>query len=156
MIPTRLVQQIEDHWEAVHARFLRMLRAQPELVQINRLPESELQDISRRLLRNLSRYLSAGASTEISLIYERVGRENHLHGRPLSETIRGLQLLKAAAVGFVRDQGIFDTSVDLYAEEELEHALGHFFDLLIYHIALGYEQAATLPAVHPHTAAASH
>lgn len=146
MIPVKLVQQIEDHWEAVHARFLRMLRAEPELVHLPIQPESELQESSRRLLRNLSRYLAAGKSTEIALIYERIGRERHLMGMPLSETLRGLQLLKDAALGFIRDQGVFDTTVDLYAEEELEHALGRFFDMLVYHIARGYEQAATLPA----------
>jgi hypothetical protein len=32
-------------------------------------------------------------------------------------------------------------SVGLYAEEEMEHRLGQFFDRLIIHLARGYEAA---------------
>jgi len=34
------------------------------------------------------------------------------------------------------------TSVDVYAEEELQHQLGRFFDLMMYYLARGYEHAA--------------
>jgi hypothetical protein len=59
----------------------------------------------------------------------------------LSECIRGVQLLKEAAIGYLRDQGLFDTSVDIYAEEELEHQIGIFFDALVVNLAVGYEKA---------------
>jgi hypothetical protein len=40
----------------------------------------------------------------------------------------------------------------LYAEEELENQLGRFFDLLVFHLARGYETASDSAA---HAATAS-
>jgi hypothetical protein len=31
--------------------------------------------------------------------------------------------------------------MQLYAEEELEHRVGRFFDILVYHLVKGYESA---------------
>jgi hypothetical protein len=42
---------------------------------------------------------------------------------------------------FVRNQGIGDSPVAIYAEEELEHCVGRFFDSMVYHMTLGYEDA---------------
>jgi hypothetical protein len=35
--------------------------------------------------------------------------------------------------------------MDLYAEEELEHGVGQFFDNAIYHLIRGYQQAQPAP-----------
>jgi hypothetical protein len=52
---------------------------------------------------------------------------------------------------FVQEQGLRNDSVefyvelysyvDLYAEEELEHRVGRFFDDLVVHLVRGYEAA---------------
>ena len=42
-------------------------------------------------------------------------------------------------IDFVKEQGIRKDSVELYAEEELEHRVGRFFDDLVIHLVLGYE-----------------
>jgi hypothetical protein len=31
--------------------------------------------------------------------------------------------------------------IELYAEEELEHRVGRFFDFMLYHVVRGYEAA---------------
>jgi hypothetical protein len=49
--------------------------------------------------------------------------------------------MKSTVIDFIEEQGIPRDSIGLYAEEELEHRLGKFFDQLIIHLVLGYEGA---------------
>lgn len=140
MVSVKLIHQIEDHWEAVSLRWIRLLRGAHGLGYLNRLPESEATETCRRLLHNLGHWLASSSQEEIAAFYEQAGRERRREGMPLSEALRAIQLNKQATVSYIRDQGAFDTSVDLYAEEELEHDLSRFFDLLMYHMARGYEQ----------------
>jgi len=139
MMSARLVHQIEDHWEAVAIRFLRLVRNCTRVPHLNRLPESEAIETCRRLLRNLGQWLDSSADETVRDQYEHAGRQRCREGMPLSEAIRGVQLMREAAVSYIRDQGMMAEAVDLYAEEELEHELSAFFDLLIFHLARGYE-----------------
>jgi hypothetical protein len=142
MVSAKLIHQIEDHWEAISGRFLRLLRSSHGLSHISQLPESEITETCRRLLHNLGNYLvSAHHEDELALHYEKVGRDRYHAGVPLSQALRTVQLMKDATLDFTRDEMVVQSGVDLYAEEELEHRLGRFFDLLIYHLARGYEEA---------------
>ncbi|HNY42158.1 MAG TPA: hypothetical protein PKJ41_17270 [Bryobacteraceae bacterium] len=140
MVSPKLIQLLETHWEAVSARFFRLLNNEPGLVHLKKLPESELSHICRRLVSNIGQYLMSKPGVGVSIEFERVGRERFQEGVVLSEAIRGVQLLKEAAISYLRDQELFDTSVDIYAEEELEHQIGIFFDLLVVNLACGYEK----------------
>jgi hypothetical protein len=141
MVSAKLVHQIEDHWEAVSGRFLRLLRGNQSLPHVCRLPESEVKETCRRILHRLGHWLVSSSEEEIALHYERVGADRHAQQMPLSEAIRAMQIMKDATLDYVQDEFFVQSSVDLYAEEELEHQLGRFFDLLIYHLARGYEEA---------------
>jgi hypothetical protein len=145
MISAKLVHRIEDHWEQVSARFFRLMRSSQDMPHFARLPESELTEVCRRVLRNLGNWLVSGSESDIAWIFERIGAERHRSGIPLSEAIRVVQLLKDATVSFIQDEGPVDNSVQLYAEEELENQLGRFFDLLVFHLARGYESNALPP-----------
>jgi hypothetical protein len=118
-----------------------------------RLPESELTEVCRRVLRNLGNWLVSGSESDIAWIFERIGAERHRGGIPLSEAIRVVQLLKDATISFIQDEGPVENSVELYAEEELENQLGRFFDLLVFHLARGYENPSGAP---PRAMAESH
>lgn len=146
MVSAKLVRHIEEHWQAVGQRWLRLLRAQKDLPYISRMPESEVDEVCGRLLRNLGRWLVSNSDHELARRYEEIGRLRFRERMPLSEAVRGIQLLREAAIGYIRDQGFFDSSLDLYAEEELEHDLSRFFDLLSYHLVRGYEHASALIA----------
>ncbi|GIU76701.1 MAG: hypothetical protein KatS3mg004_3788 [Bryobacteraceae bacterium] len=141
MVSAKLVHQMEDHWEAITARFLRRLRQHSGLPHISRMPESELTETCRKLLKRLGHWLISCSEEEIANLYEKVGHDRYVQGIPLSESIRAVQLLKEACLDYIRDEAFVQTSVDLYAEEELELQLGRFFDLLIFYLARGYERA---------------
>ena len=153
MISTKLVHRIEDHWEQVSARFFRVIRSSQDMPHFARLPESELTEVCRRVLRNLGNWLVSGSEYDIAWIFERIGAERHRGGIPLSEAIRVVQLLKDATISFIQDEGPVENSVELYAEEELENQLGRFFDLLVFHLARGYENPSGAP---PRAMAESH
>jgi hypothetical protein len=140
MVSAKLVHQIEDHWEAVSQRLLRLIRTSRGLPALGRMPESELTEACRRILRNLGHWLLSSSEEEIAIVYESVAKQRRREGIPLSEAIRGMQLMKEATLAYLRDEGAAETTVDLFAEEEFELQLGRFFDLLVYHLARGYEQ----------------
>jgi hypothetical protein len=142
MISTRLVTQIEDHWEAISVRFLRQLRASHHLPHLSQIPESEITETCSRVLHNLGHWLVSSSDDEIARLYEKYGHDRYHQGMPFSEALRAVQLMKDATLNYIRDEFMVRTSVDVYAEEELEHQLGRFFDLMLYHLARGYENAA--------------
>ncbi len=141
MVSAKLVHQIEDHWESISSRLIRRLRQQHGLPHIARTPDSEVTETCRRVLHNLGHWLVSSSEPEIAHLYERNGRERCAQGIPLSEAIRSIQLMREATSDYIRDEAFVQTSVDLYAEEELENQLGRFFDLMIYYLARGYEEA---------------
>jgi hypothetical protein len=127
MISTKLVHRIEDHWEQVSARFFRLMRSSADVPHFTRMPESELTEVCRRVLRNLGNWLVSSSESDIAWIFERIGAERRRGGIPWSEAIRVVQLLKDATISFIQDEGPVDNPVELYAEEELENQLGRFF-----------------------------
>ena len=152
MISTKLIHRIEDHWEQVSVRFTRLIRNNQDIPHFARLPESEMTEACRRVLRDLGHWLVSGSESDIAWLFERVGAERRRSGIPLSEAIRTVQLMKDATISFIQDEGPVENSVELYAEEELENQLGRFFDLLVFHLARGYE-ASPAPPVYAAVAA---
>jgi hypothetical protein len=70
-------------------------------------------------------------------------RKNRAGNRAYTEreAVLRLHLLKGAIIDFARQDAVPVTSVQIYAEQELEDRLGHFFDALVYYIVCGYEKA---------------
>ncbi len=148
MLSARLIHQIEDHWESLATQVIAAIRDDGELLQVRKLPESELWDWGQSILKNLGRWLVSRAD-EVAGHYEMAGRHRYHESVPLSECVRATILLKETMLGYIRHQGLGSNAVELYAEEELEHTVGRFFDTLLYHLVKGYENAARL-ALHAH------
>ena len=143
MLSAKLIQLIEDHWQGITSALVHQIHNDPRLNQIGRLPEAELRDAGRNLLRNLGHWLTA-SKTEQRMVeehYEGIGRVRFAESIPLHECVRTLQLMKHKVVEFSRDHEFAQSTVEIYAEEELEHRLNEFFDDLIYHEVIGYEEA---------------
>jgi hypothetical protein len=141
MLSAKLVRFIENHWEPIAIRAIQQIRSSPEVSLLSGLSEAELRARARELAANLGHWLSVGSAREMAARYEELGRHRFAQGIPLSQVVRGLQIVRVEMTGYVRDQGIGATAVDLYAEEELENRLALFFDDVIYHSVRGYESA---------------
>lgn len=141
MVSAKFVQLIESHAEQIADRVLSELRRDERRRHIAALPEAELREICQRILRNLGHWLTAASEKEIERYYEERGRIRAAEGVPLHEVVYLFLLLKSRMLDFVRHQGFPHTTVDVYAAEELDYAVGRFFDSAVYHLVRGYETA---------------
>lgn len=143
MLSARLIQLIEENWEGITAATIRQIRSDPKLLHIRNLPETELREVGRNVLKNLGHWLTANRAEQrvVEEHYEGLGRVRLAESVPLHECVRGLQIVKQKVVEFMRDHEFAQSAVSIYAEEELEHRLNDFFDVLTYHEVLGYETA---------------
>ena len=87
---------------------------------------------------------------------EALGRQRFGEGIPLHEVVLARFIIKEGLMEFVRDHAFVETSFQLYAEEELERSVGHFFDRMIYYVICGYEEAMREVPQHAHAAATHH
>lgn len=143
MLSAKLIQLIEDHWQGITTAIIHQVRSDSRLHHFSALPETELRDIGRGILRNLGHWLTANKSEQrtVEEQYEGLGRVRFAESIPLHECVRAMQLVKQKVVEFSRDHEFAQSTVEIYASEELEHRLNEFFDDLIYHEVIGYEEA---------------
>ena len=142
MLSGKLIHLIEVHHQDITNRIIREIWRHPDLVHIRRLPESELRERGQSILENLGYWLASGNEEELARTQEAVGKRRFEQSIPLDEVVRALCVIKYNMVDFIEEQGIPKDSLGLYAEEEMEHRIGKFFDTLVVHTIRGY-QAAT-------------
>ncbi len=140
MLASKLIQLIEHHWDEIAHRVIRQIRREAALLELGKLPESDLRERTRDILLHLGTWL-VSREDDVAIRYEQLGRKRFEEGVPLHEMVYALQIIKDKAIEYVRDQGFYQTSVDLYAEEELEHGVNRIFDRLVYYVVRGYERA---------------
>lgn len=141
MLSTNLIRLIESHAEQITATAIQRIRQDPELPTLKKLPEPELRSWATHILKHLGDWLGASEERQIASCYQGLGQLRFEENVPLHESVRNFQVLKDLIVSYVRNQGFRQTTVELYAEGELEHLLGQFFDKMIYHVVRGYEGA---------------
>ena len=139
MLSGKLIRLIEAHAEEIGARIEHDIRDNPECAHLARLPEAELRETRREILKNLGHWLEFANEETLDREYEAIGKARYHASVPLHECLRGLCLIKDRMTDFIHEQAIDRDSVALYAEEELERRVGRFFDLLMIHLARGYE-----------------
>jgi hypothetical protein len=141
MLSARLIHLIESHWDEITGRVLRRIRQNPELTHMGGLSDTELRERGRPIVVNLGHWLSAGNEQELARRYEFIGRERSEEGVPLHESLHALLIIKHVTMDFVHEQGPTKCTMDVLAEEELERRVDAFFDVLVCHLAKGYEAA---------------
>lgn len=139
MVAPKLVQMIERHADGLASAVARELRADRRAPRMANLAESALRDQCRELLKRLGHWLVESDADEIARCYEDLGRLRLREGVPLHEAVHALHLLKKKMLDDIRAEGFADSAIDIYGEEEMEHAIGHFFDSAVYHVVHGYE-----------------
>ena len=139
MLSGRLIYLIESHAEQISNQIIQKIRRDPKLTHLAGLPEVELRERGREILTNLGQWLEFANKEKIEREYESIGRERYEESVPLHEAIRGLCLIKDTMFDFIHEEATEFNCMELYVEEELERRVGRFFDLLVIHLAYGYE-----------------
>lgn len=137
MLSGKLIHLIESHAEQITSLSIQKIRRDPKLAHLARLPDGELDERGREILKNLGHWLVD--KEKIEREYESIGKERYDESVPLHEAIRGLCLVKETMFDFIHEEATECNCMELYVEEELERRVGRFFDLLIIHLACGYE-----------------
>lgn len=140
MLSVNLIRMISDHWEEIAERVLKRVRRDSKLLEFGKLPEPELRERAREILQNLGNWM-VSREEDLAQRYEQLGRQRCQEGIPLHEVVYALLLLKECMIQYVRDAGLRQTPIELYAEEELQRGAGHIFDTLVYYFVRGYERA---------------
>lgn len=141
MLSAKLIHLIESHWDQITARVLRQIRQNPETSHMGSLSEAEQREWTEDILHNLGHWLSAEKEHEMAMRQEALGQIRFYEGVPLHEALRALSMLKRQTMDFVQEQCLAKTTLDAFAEEELERHVDSFFDVLVCHLARGYEIA---------------
>ncbi len=156
MLSVKLVQLVETHWEQISARILHKIQNDPRLVHVRRLSESELRERAREILNNIGDWLGASLDEPMIRRCEALGRQRFEEGIPLHEVVLARFIIKEGLMEFVCDHAFVETSLQLYAEGELEKSISHLFDRMIYYVIRGYEEAMREVQQHEHVAATHH
>jgi len=151
MVSMIQVHFIELHWEAIAKRALSRIRQEVPYAQ--QLPDAVILQRVSELFGHLSDWLAASDADAIATRFESVGRERARQYH-LSELIRTFQIIRQCAVEYAREHEVGENSVLLRCESELQYRIDRFFDMVIYHVIRGCEDALR-PASSAHAAAAS-
>lgn len=141
MLSGKLVHLIETHAEQIIQRLVDQIRREKDMPNIRALLDTELREWNLELLERLSFWISPANQEDLANRYERLGKVRFEQDIPLHECVRGLCLMREKTLDFVEEHIASNSSVELYAEEELDRRLSYFFDLLITHAVRGYERA---------------
>jgi|SRR5581483_3556324 len=141
MISGKLVHLIETHAGQIIQRSIDQIRREKDMPHIRALLDSELREWNLELLEGLGHWLSPANQEDLANRYERLGKLRFEQDVPLHESVRGLCIMREQTLDFVEEHIASNSSVELYAEEELDRRLGFFFDLLTIHLVHGYERA---------------
>jgi hypothetical protein len=140
MLAVRLVRLIENHIEQLSRDLSEKVWNSPRCSDLNKVPASELQARTREIYRNLSDWLLDKAETQVERRYTELGTTRAQQGVAYSHFVWAIISTKEHVRTFVQRDGLSDSAMDLHGELELQLLLGHFFDLVLYYTAVGYEQ----------------
>ena len=139
MLSTRLVRLIESHAEELTRDLIQQLKTHPRTPAFSGLPETEVQERTSRVYRNLGAWLE-GSREDMRRHYEEVGADECSKGVPLPEVIYSLVLSKKNLFRYVRAHGWEGTTLDIFGEQELVNRIDQFYDDAMYYAAVGYER----------------
>jgi hypothetical protein len=140
MVANRLVELVEAHADQIKARILAKVRADPRLREFKKLPESELLQRFGDVCVNFGRWLEENDDHLFRVRYQVLGRERFDEGIPLQEVVLAAMVFKQTLLEFCRSQAVDQTALEMYNHGELEQLISGFFDRLIYHLVVGYEE----------------
>ena len=140
MLAIRLVRLIESHIEQLSRDLSEKVWNSPRCSDLSKVPASELQARTREIYRNLSDWLLDKAEAQVEKRYTDLGAARAEQGVAYNHFVWAITATKEHVRTFVQREGLSDNAMELHGELELQLLLGHFFDLVLYYAAVGYEQ----------------
>ena len=141
-ITFRLVRMIETHSENLANSLLSKVQHSPSTQSYKKVPPDELKQRVFEIYEHLGDWLLGKADIDIEQRYREIGMRRFRQGVPLGELIWAIVLTRENLWEFLTWESGMDRPVEVFAELELLHLLGQFFDRAIFYATSGYEVAA--------------
>lgn len=140
-VMTRLVDLIERNAEELTNNWLAQVHRDASLPTYRRFEHPELYTRAFRVYSQLGKWISRETTKEeIARDYIALGAQRRKEGFALSEVIQALFLIRRTLWRKIMDEGLLDTTYDLYQAIELNDRVTLFFDRAIFFTAVGYER----------------
>jgi hypothetical protein len=140
-VSRKLVDLIERNAAELTKCWLAEVREQAHMPTYHGFDNVELYERAYRVFSQLGKWISRETTKEeIARIYKALGAERRIEGFALSEVIRALILIRRNLWRKVMEEGLLDTSYDLYQAIELNNRVTLFFDRAIFYTVVGYEE----------------
>jgi hypothetical protein len=153
MLSVKLLNLIETHAESLAREVVTDLVTNKHTPAFHPIAKSDLEPRIFKLYHNLGNWIADPDSNAIRAEYEDWGRTRCHQGIPADEIVYSLILTKKHLRRYIRDFGYVAftgewanstelTPLELYGVQQLNYAVGDFFDQALYHISRGYEAEA--------------
>ncbi|MDH7511875.1 MAG: RsbRD N-terminal domain-containing protein [Clostridiales bacterium] len=140
-VSQKLVELIERNAAELANNWLADIRKEFSLASYHRFDNVELYNRAYRVYSQLGKWISRETTKEdIARDYMALGAERRKEGFSLSEIIQALILIRRNLWKKILEEGLLDTTLDLYQAIELNNRVTLFFDRAIYYTALGFEE----------------
>ncbi len=127
--------------EEISRLWLSELRSNPNTLAYRRLDAAEVLEWARYALSHLREWLETGhASQSLVEFFSKLGREQRRMGFELYEVLTSLNLLHKYLWLFVRGRDVWAKPIDVYRVLEFDRRVGAFFDTVMFHATLGFEE----------------
>ena len=134
---------VERNADKLAARWLERLRKEAGMEDYAREPAPLLLDHVRGAYQEIGTYLDQPRHQVIAEHFRATGRRRRERGLPLAEVIRAVQLARTVLWQYVIEQGIFDSTVNLYQALNLYRQIVGFFDQAVLYAVEGYFETAS-------------
>jgi hypothetical protein len=137
----RLVDLIERNAAELTNNWMSEIRKDVLVPTYQRFDEMELYSRAFRVYSQLHKWISRETTKDdIARDYIALGASRQKEGFALSEVIRALILIRRTLWRKIMDEGLLDTTYELYQAIELNDRVTLFFDRAIFYTAVGYER----------------
>lgn len=150
MLSVKLIKLIETHAESLTREVVEDLVTDEHTSAFHLIAKSDLEPRIFKLYHNLGNWIAAPDENAIRAEYEEWGRTRCHQGIPVSEIVYSLILTKKHLRRYIREHDFIAVSSDrttsgelapleLYGVQQLNYAVGDFYDRALYYLARGYE-----------------
>lgn len=141
MITFRLVRLIESHSEALANSLLYKVQNSQFTKGYKNVPPDELKERVHGVYEHLGDWLLGKKDVDIERRYRAIGDRRYHQNVPLNELVWAIVLTRENLWEFLTWESGLDRPIEVFAELELLHLVGQFFDRAIFYAAAGYEEA---------------
>lgn len=135
-----IVAIAETHAEPLAKKWLERLRREEGMERYLLRPEAELLQHVRAAYEEIGTYLDQPRHMVIVEHFRNTGRRRRAEGVPLHQVVRAVQIARIVLWQYVIEEGIFDSTANLYQGLNLYRQIVNFFDAAVLFAVQGYSE----------------